>query len=167
VKTFNGNFEMMARSLTYLLAYGADGLKQVSTDAVLNANYIRSQLQDIYEIPYNGICMHEFVMNSHKQHAMNDGLNTMTIAKRLMDYGIHPMTVYFPLVAHEAMMIEPTETECKDTLDHFIAVMKRIDDECRTTPEVVMHAPHTMPIKKVDEVTAARKPALNFYCCTV
>ncbi|MFN8614938.1 MAG: aminomethyl-transferring glycine dehydrogenase subunit GcvPB [Vampirovibrionales bacterium] len=169
VKTFNGNFEMIARALTYLLAYGADGLKQVATDAVLNANYVRSQLLGTYEMAYNpektSLCMHEFVMNSHKQHAMNDGLNTMTLAKRLMDYGIHPMTVYFPLVAHEAMMIEPTETECKATLDHFIAVMKRIDEECRTTPDVVINAPHTMPIKKVDEVTAARKPALNFYCC--
>lgn len=164
VKTFNGNFEMMARSVMYILAYGSEGLKQVSSDAVLNANYIKSQLESTYDIQFNGLCKHEFVMNSKHQHAADERINTLTIAKRMMDYGIHPMTVYFPLVAKEAMMIEPTETESKETLDRFIAVMKRIDEECRTNPELVVNAPHTMPIKKVDEVSAARKPNLNFYC---
>lgn len=164
VKTFNGNFEMMARSVMYILAYGAEGLKQVSSDAVLNANYIKSQLEGTYDIQFNGVCKHEFVMNSKHQHAADERINTITIAKRMMDYGIHPMTVYFPLVAKEAMMIEPTETESKETLDRFIEVMKTIDHECRTNPDVVVNAPHTMPIKKVDEVAAARKPNLNFYC---
>lgn len=164
VKTFNGNFEMMARSVMYILAYGALGLKQVSTDAVLNANYVRHQLEGTYDIQFNGLCKHEFVMNSKHQHAADERINTLTIAKRMMDYGIHPMTVYFPLVAKEAMMIEPTETESKETLDRFIEVMKAIDEECRNNPELVINAPHTMPIKKVDEVSAARKPNLNFYC---
>ncbi len=165
VKTFNGNFEMMARSFTYISAYGAEGLAQVTQDAVLNANYVRKQLEDTYEIPYEPICKHEFVMNSHRQKKYDERLNTMAIAKRLMDYGIHPMTVYFPLIAHEAMMVEPTETESKETLDRFISVMKTIDQECRETPELILNAPHTTPIHKVDEVSAARHPDLNFYCC--
>lgn len=166
VKAFWGNFEMMARAFTYISAYGSDGLKQVSSDAVLNANYVRSQLKTHYEVPYGGVCKHEFVMNSHHQQAADKRVNTMAIAKRLMDFGIHPMTVYFPLIAHEAMMIEPTETESKVTLDYFIGVMEKISEECIENPEVVINAPHTTPIKRVDEVLAARRPDLNFYCCT-
>ncbi len=165
VKAFNGNMDMVVRAWMYLLAYGAVGTKQISTDAVLNANYLRTQLRDTYEIAFTGVCKHEFVMNSHNQHAADSRINTLTLAKRLMDYGIHPMTMYFPLIAPEAMMIEPTETENKDTLDNFIAAMKAIDAECRNNPDIVVTAPHTMPIKKVDEVGAARKPELNFYCC--
>jgi len=166
VKAFWGNFEMIARAFTYISAYGWDGLRQVSSDAVLNANYLRTQLRDTYEIAYAGLCKHEFVMNSHRQQSTDKHINTMAIAKRLMDFGIHPMTVYFPLIAHEAMMIEPTETESKETLDNFIAAMKQIDRECRENPEIVLNAPYTMPIKKVDEVKAAREPNLNFYCCS-
>ncbi len=167
VKTFNGNFEMMARAFTYISAYGAKGLAQVTQDAVLNANYIRKQLEATYEIPYDQVCKHEFVMNSHRQKKYDERLNTMAIAKRLMDYGIHPMTVYFPLIAHEAMMVEPTETESKETLDRFIDVMRQIDAECRNSPELILNAPHTTPVQKVDEVSAARNPDLNFYCCPI
>ncbi len=165
VKTFNGNFEMMARAFTYISAYGVEGLAQITKDAVLNANYVRKQLEDSYEISYDQVCKHEFVMNSRRQKQYDERLNTMAIAKRLMDYGIHPMTVYFPLIAHEAMMVEPTETESKETLDRFISVMKIIDQECRENPELILNAPHTTPIRKVDEVSAARNPDLNFYCC--
>ncbi len=165
VKAFNGNMDMIIRAWVYLLAYGADGVKQISTDAVLNANYLRTQLRDTYDIAFTGLCKHEFVMNSKHQHAADTRINTLTLAKRLMDYGIHPMTMYFPLIAPEAMMIEPTETENKNTLDNFITAMKAIDAECRDNPDIVVTAPHTMPIKKVDEVGAARKPELNFFCC--
>lgn len=167
IKTFYGNFEMMARAFTYISAYGAEGLTQVTHDAVLNANYLKDQLKDTFEVPYDQICKHEFVMNSHRQKEYDKRLNTMAIAKRLMDFGIHPMTVYFPLIAHEAMMIEPTETESRETLDRFIEIMRRIDQECRETPELVLDAPHTTPIQKVDEVRAARNPDLNFYCCSL
>lgn len=166
VKTFNGNMEMVVRAWMYLLAYGWDGIKAVSTDAVLNANYLRVKLTEHYETTYAGLCKHEFVINSHRQHALDKRINTLTIAKRLMDYGIHPMTMYFPLVAPEAMMIEPTETESKATLDNFIKAMVAIHQECEASPDTVASAPHTMPIKKVDEVGAARKPELRYNCCS-
>lgn len=165
VKTFNGNMEMVVRAWIYLLAYGWQGVKQISTDAVLNANYLRTRLNEVYEVPFKGLCKHEFVMNSHRQYAVDERINTLTLAKRLMDYGIHPMTMYFPLVAPEAMMIEPTETENRATLDTFVDAMLAIDEECRSQPDTVVNAPHTMPIKKVDEVSAARKPQLRYSCC--
>ncbi len=167
IKTFYGNFEMIARAFAYIAAYGAEGLAQVTKDAVLNANYLKDKLKDTFEVPYDQVCKHEFVMNSHRQKGYDKRLNTMAIAKRLMDFGIHPMTVYFPLIAHEAMMIEPTDTESRETLDRFVEVMKQIDRECRENPEMILDAPHTTPIKKVDEVRAARNPDLNFYCCSL
>lgn len=163
VKAFFGNFEMMARALTYIQAYGADGLAQVSKDAVLNANYLKARLKDDYQLAFDQVCKHEFILTNAKQKVYDSHLNTMAIVKRLMDYGYHPPTVYFPLIVPEAMMIEPTETESKETLDQFVAAMKAIAEECRTQPELVLNAPHTTPVSKVDEVAAARNPDLNYY----
>lgn len=163
VKAFYGNFEMIARALTYIQAYGADGLAQVSKDAVLNANYLKACLEDDYQVAFDQVCKHEFILTNAKQKVHDSHLSTMAIVKRLMDYGYHPPTVYFPLIVAEAMMIEPTETECKETLDEFVAAMKAIAEECRTQPELVLNAPHTTPVSKVDEVGAARNPNLNYF----
>lgn len=163
VKAFYGNFEMMARALLYILAYGAEGLAQVSRDAVLNANYLRACLKGDYQVAFDQICKHEFILTNAKQKAFDSHLNTMALVKRLMDYGYHPPTVYFPLIVPEAMMIEPTETESKATLDQFIAAMKAIAEECRNNPQLVLEAPHTTPVQRVDEVAAARNLDLNYF----
>jgi glycine dehydrogenase subunit 2 len=163
VKAFYGNFEMIARALTYILAYGSEGLAQVSADAVLNANYLKACLQEEYQVAFPQLCKHEFILTNAKQKPIDSHLNTMAIVKRLMDYGYHPPTVYFPLIVPEAMMIEPTETESKETLDRFVAAMKAIAEECRTNPQLVIDAPHTTPVRKVDEVAAARNPDLNYF----
>lgn len=163
VKAFYGNFEMMARALTYILAYGSEGLSQVSRDAVLNANYLKERLRDDYQVAFDQVCKHEFILTNAKQKTIDPHLSTMAIVKRLMDFGYHPPTVYFPLIVAEAMMIEPTETESRDTLDRFIEAMKTIAEECRTNPQTVLEAPHTTPVRRVDEVAAARNPDLNFY----
>ncbi len=163
VKAFWGNFEMMARAFTYISAYGSDGLARVSQDAVLNANYLKEKLKSMYHVPYDLTCKHEFVMTSQRQKVSDPHINTMAIVKRLMDFGIHPPTVYFPLIVAECIMIEPTDTESKETLDRFIEVMTEIDRECRETPDVILNAPHTTPIGKVDEVAAARNPDLNYF----
>lgn len=163
VKTFYGNVEMMVRAYTYLLAYGTEGLKQVSTDAVLNANYLKEKLKDHYHVAFDQVCKHEFILTNKKQKEFDKHLNTMAIVKRLMDFGIHPPTVYFPLIVKEAMMIEPTETESRDTLDEFIEAMITIAKECETEPEKVLGAPYTTKVQKVDEVRAARQPDLNYF----
>jgi glycine dehydrogenase subunit 2 len=154
---------MWTRALTYILAYGHEGLRQVSTDAVLNANYLKARLSEAYEVAFDAVCKHEFIITPKRQQALDSHLNTMAIAKRLMDYGIHPMTVYFPLIVPEAMMIEPTETESKATLDRFVDVMLTIARECETQAQTVIDAPHTTPIRRVDEVSAARNPDLNYF----
>ena len=163
VKAFYGNFEMIARALTYILAYGGDGLAQVSRDAVLNANYLKACLKADYQVAFDQVCKHEFILTNTKQKQYDSHLNTMAIVKRLMDYGYHPPTVYFPLIVPEAMMFEPTETESKQTLDQFVAAMKAIAEECRTQPDLVLGAPYTTPVSKVDEVGAARNPDLNYF----
>lgn len=163
VKAFYGNFEMMARAFVYILAYGSEGLAQVSKDAVLNANYLKERLKNAYHVAYDQVCKHEFILTSQKQKASDEHLNTMAIAKRMMDYGYHPPTVYFPLIVYEAMMIEPTETESKQTLDKFVDAMLTIAQECKENPQLVLDAPHTTPVKKVDEVYAARNPDLNYF----
>lgn len=163
VKAFYGNFEMMARALTYILAYGGDGLAQVSRDAVLNANYLKECLKDDYQLAFDTVCKHEFILTNAKQKELDPHLNTMAIVKRLMDYGYHPPTVYFPLIVPEAMMFEPTETESKATLDQFVQAMKAIAEECKNDPQLILEAPHTTPIRKVDEVMAARNPDLNYF----
>jgi glycine dehydrogenase subunit 2 len=152
---FHGNFGMFVRAYTYIRMHGARGLRQISEDAVLNANYIRAELRDHYDLPYGDrTCMHETVFAATRQKAQ--GVRALDIAKRILDFGIHPPTVYFPLIVPEALMIEPTETESKESLDHFIGVMRQIADEAAETPEVVQHAPHTTEYKRLDEVAANR-----------
>jgi glycine dehydrogenase subunit 2 len=163
MKAFYGNFEMMLRALTYILAYGSDGLKQVSEDAVLNANYLKARLQDVYQIAFESVCKHEFILTNAQQKKFHPQLSTMAIVKRLMDYGYHPPTVYFPLIVAEAMMFEPTETESLATLDRFVDAMRRIARECEETPQLVLDAPHQTPVRRVDEVLAARQLNLNYY----
>ncbi|MEN8907350.1 MAG: aminomethyl-transferring glycine dehydrogenase subunit GcvPB [Clostridiales bacterium] len=161
VKSFYGNFSLILRAYCYIRTMGREGLKEVSKSAVLNANYIMNRLKDYYHIPYNRSCMHEFVLSAKNQKKY--GVSAFDIAKRLLDYGYHPPTMYFPLIVEEALMIEPTETESKDTIDHFIEVMIKIANECKENPEIVKSAPNNTYYKRLDEVGAARKPILN--CC--
>ncbi len=162
VKAFYGNFGVMVRAYTYIRMLGAEGLRRVAEYAVLNANYLRALLQDHYPVSHPRTCMHEFVLAGPPKDVLDAGIHTTDVAKRLMDYGFHPPTVYFPLIVQEALMIEPTETESKDTLDAFAEAMIRILDEARTNPDLLHEAPLTTPIRRLDEVAAARKPTL---CC--
>ena len=159
VRSFYGNFGVLVRAYAYVLMMGIN-LKKASADAVLNANYVMEKLKGAYDVAYDEGCMHEFVLCGEKQK--EQGASTLYIAKRLMDYGFHPPTVYFPLIVHEAMMIEPTETECKKRLDDFIEVMLKIAEEVKTNPDILHSAPHCAPIKKVDETQAARHPDLKY-----
>jgi glycine dehydrogenase subunit 2 len=161
VKNFWGNFGMFVRAYTYIRHLGLRGLQDVSENAIINANYLRVKLQDTYWLPYDRVCMHEVVL-SGKNIKQETGIKTLDIAKRLIDKGYHPPTVYFPLIVDEALMIEPTETESKETLDGFIAAMKEIAQEARTDPEMVHTAPHTTELTRLDEVTAAREPNLRW-----
>lgn len=160
VKAFNGNFGMLVRAYTYIRTMGPDGLQQVSEDAVLNANYLMRKLEPYYDVPYPQHCKHEFVLSGSRQKKL--GVRTLDMAKRLLDFGIHPPTIYFPLIVDECMMIEPTETESKETLDHFVDVMIQIAKEAEENPEVIQEAPHHTVVKRLDEVTAARKPVLRW-----
>jgi glycine dehydrogenase subunit 2 len=160
LKSFHGNFGMHVRAYAYIRAYGGDGLRAVSQHAVLNANYVRARLHDVYTVPYDRTCAHEFVIEGHWDTA--PGLHALDISKRLMDYDIHPPTNYFPLIVPEALLIEPTETEDKATLDGFIDVMRRIASEAQTEPELLREAPHHTPVRRVDEVRAAKQLML---CC--
>lgn len=156
LKAFYGNFGMFVRAYTYIREMGEEGLKQVAERAVLNANYIKSKLTEDYHLPYPQTCMHECVFSDKKQNEF--GVKTINIAKRLMDYGYHPPTIYFPLVVAGAMMIEPTETESLQTLDRFIWSMKEIARECREDPKLLLEAPHVPKVRRLDEVKAARDP---------
>jgi glycine dehydrogenase subunit 2 len=160
VKAFYGNFGMFVRAYTYIREMGAEGLRQVALRAVLNANYIRTQLEKDYFLPYKKVCMHECVFSDKLQQEHD--VKTNDIAKRLMDYGYHPPTIYFPLVVPGALMIEPTETESLQTLDRFIKSMKEIARECREDPEIVRAAPHIPKVRRLDEVKAAREPKFVF-----
>jgi glycine dehydrogenase subunit 2 len=162
VKSFYGHFGMMVRAYTYIRMHGPDGLRKVSEYAVLNANYLMAQLKDVYPLPYDRTCMHEFVVEGRLPEAPD--IHALDIAKRLMDYNFHPPTNYFPLIVHEALMIEPTETESKETLDAFVEAMRRIAEEARTQPELLKDAPHFTPVGRVDEVKAAKELVL---CCGV
>jgi glycine dehydrogenase subunit 2 len=159
VKAFYGNFGVLVRALAYALAYGP-GMRQASEDAVLNANYIRKKLEDVYELPYKLPCMHEVVFSDTRQK--KNGVSTMDIAKRLIDYGFHPYTTAFPLIVHGALMIEPTESESKEECDQFIEAMRAIAEEAANTPELVKTAPHSTRVGRLDEVAAARKPILRW-----
>ena len=162
VKAFFGHFGMMVRAYTYMLMHGGEGLRKVSEYAVLNANYILAKLRDIYHVPYDRICMHEFVMEGRWPDVPD--VHALDISKRLMDYGFHPPTNYFPLIVHEALMIEPTETESVQTLDAFIDALIKISEEARSDPEVLKSAPHRTPVGRLDEVKAAKDLVL---CCGV
>jgi len=157
---FHGNFGVLVRAYAYARALGADGLRQVSGDAVLAANYVMRSLKDAYHLPYDRPCMHEAVFSGRRQKAQ--GVRALDIAKRLLDYGIHAPTMYFPLIVDEALMIEPTESEGKETLDWFIGVMRQIAREAEETPDVVTGAPHTTPLSRLDEARAARQPDLRW-----
>ena len=161
LKAFQGNFGMHVRAYAYIRAYGAKGLHDVTRHAVLNANYIRANLLNTYNVPYPRYCGHEFVLNGKVEGA--DDIHALDISKRLIDYGIHPPTNYFPLIVSEALLIEPTETEAKEELDNFIDVMKKIAEEAKSNPELLHEAPHIAPVRRVDEVFAAKQLVL---CCT-
>jgi len=160
LKAFHGNFGMHVRAYAYIRAYGAKGLRDVTRHAVLNANYIRARLLNTYKVPYPRFCGHEFVLEGHFDDV--DDVHALDISKRLMDYGIHPPTNYFPLIVPEALLIEPTETETKETLDEFVDAMKKIADEARKNPALLTEAPYTAPTRRLDEVKAAKDLIL---CC--
>lgn len=163
MRGFAMNFGVMVRSYAYMRRLGAEGTRRVAEHAVLNANYLRVQVGKDYTIPFDRICMHEFVATSKRQR--DHGVHTLDIAKRLIDLGYHPPTVYFPLVVSEAIMVEPTETESKDTLDRFAKAMAQIAREAETNPEILREAPVTTPVRRLDEVKAAKEPSLRFNCC--
>lgn len=162
VKSFFGHFGMFVRAYTYIRMHGAEGLRKVSEFAVLNANYLRVKLEDVYTIPYDRICMHEFVTEGRWSEASD--VHALDISKRLMDYGFHPPTNYFPLIVPESLMIEPTETESKEMLDSFVTAMRKIAQEAKQDPQVLHDAPHSTPVGRLDEVKAARELVL---CCGV
>jgi glycine dehydrogenase subunit 2 len=160
VRSFHGNFGVIVRAYTYIRSLGHEGLRSVSDNAVLNANYLLHQLKDAYDLPYDRTCMHEFVLSGRRQKAY--GVRTLDLAKRIIDYGFHPPTIYFPLIVDEAMMIEPTETETRETLDAFAQALLAIAQESEQDPDVVLSAPHDTPVGRLDEVAAARRPILRW-----
>lgn len=160
VKAFYGNFGVIVRTYAYIRSLGPDGLRKVSEIAVLNANYIMEKLKAYYQLPYERTCMHEVVFSGQLQKEL--GVSTLDIAKRLLDFGYHPPTIYFPMIIKEALMIEPTETESKETLDEFIAVMIQIAEGVKNDPEMVKGAPYNTVICRLDEAKAARSPILNY-----
>jgi glycine dehydrogenase subunit 2 len=161
VKAFYGSFGILVRAYAYIKALGAEGLKDASEQAVLNANYLMKRLKGYYDLPYDRTCMHEFVLSGRRQ-AHKNGVHTLDIAKRLLDLGFHAPTIYFPLIVEEAIMIEPTETENKQTLDEFAEAMIQIAKECEENPQLVKAAPQTTPVKRLDNTLAARQPVLTW-----
>jgi len=160
IKAFYGNFGVVVKAYTYMLRMGREGLKEASEKAVLNANYLMKKLAPVYYQPYAGPCKHEFIVTP--KTFKETGIHTVDVAKRLIDYGFHPPTIYFPLIVEEALMIEPTETESKETLDAFAEAMLQIAREAKEQPELLREAPHNTPVSRLDEVTAARKPVLRW-----
>lgn len=160
IHPYHGHFATYLRAYTYILSLGRENVKKVGPYATLNANYIMNSLKDVYELPIDKVCKHEFVFDGLKDKST--GVTTMDVAKRLLDYGFHAPTIYFPLLFHEAMMIEPTESESKDTIDGFIEVMRKIAEEAKTNPDIVKGAPHETPVKRVNDVEAAKHPILTY-----
>jgi glycine dehydrogenase subunit 2 len=160
LKSFNGNFGVLVRAYAYIRTLGKQGIRRVSEYAVLNANYLKALVKDDYPAAYGRErpCMHEFVSSPEP----GNGINTVDIAKRLIDYGFHPPTVYFPLIVKDAMMVEPTETESKETLEAFAEALKRIAHEAQEQPGLLKEAPHNTPVRRLDETAAARKPVLRY-----
>jgi glycine dehydrogenase subunit 2 len=160
VHSFFGNFGMHVRAYTYILSHGPEGLRGNSINAVINANYLLSKLRGSFLLPYKARPMHEFVLSADTQKER--GVKTLDIAKRLLDYGYHAPTIYFPLIVHEALMIEPTETETKETLDEFAKALLSIDEETKTSPDTVKSAPTTTPVRRLDDALAARNVNICF-----
>lgn len=160
VSPYNGNFAVAMRAYAYILSLGKEYIKMVGPLATLNANYIKEALKDVYELPIDGLCKHEFVFNGLKDKST--GVTTMDVAKRLLDYGYHAPTIYFPLLFHESLMIEPAENESKETIDGFIKVIRRIAEEAKENPDMVKSAPHNTPIGRVDDVLAAKHPIVTY-----
>jgi glycine dehydrogenase subunit 2 len=160
MRAFHGNFGVLVRAYAYIRMQGAAGLRAVADHAVLNANYLRALLQDTYTIPYNRVCMHEFVAEGRWQEA--SGIGAIDVAKRLIDYAVHPPTVKFPLIVPEALMIEPTETESKQSVDAFADALRKIAGEAHTDPDLLRDAPHSTPVLRLDEVRAAKQPVLTW-----
>ena len=161
VSPYHGNFAVAMRAYAYILSLGREHIKEVGPLATLNANYIKESLKDVYELPIEGLCKHEFVFDGLKDKQL--GVTTMDVAKRLLDYGYHAPTIYFPLLFHESLMIEPTENESKETIDGFIHVMRQIAEEAKNVPEQVKSAPHNTPIGRVDDVLAAKHPITTYH----
>ena len=161
VKEFYGNFLVVVKALTYIKTLGAEGIRNAAVHAVLNANYMQKKLSEYYDVAYGGICMHEFVLTLQKVKDKT-GVSALDVAKALLENGMHPPTMYFPLIVHEALMIEPTETESKETMDEAIAIFKKIYDEIQTNPERLHEMPLTTPVRRLDEVGAARSPRLRY-----
>jgi glycine dehydrogenase subunit 2 len=162
VHSFYGNFSVSVRAYFYLRMLGGEGLEEVAYNSVLNANYLMQKLKNHFYIPYSTFCMHEFVISCEPQ-VKNYGVRALDIAKRLLDYGFHPPTIYFPLIVKEALMVEPTETEDLTTLDNFVSALLHILSECKHSPNIVKQAPHCMPVKRLDEVYAAKMLKVNYY----
>ena len=160
VSNFLGNFGVLLRAYTYILTLGRENVKMVGPLAVLNANYVKESLKQEYYLPIDGVCKHEFVFDGLADKST--GVTTLDIAKRLLDYGYHAPTIYFPLLFHQSIMIEPTETESKETLDDFIDIMHRVAEEALADPDMVKSAPHTTPVRRLDETTAAKNPLLKY-----
>ena len=160
VKNFYGNFGVVLRAYIYMLSMGHDGLKAASTNAVLNANYMKESLREHYKVAVDETCMHEVVFAGLKEKT--DAVSTLDVAKRIIDYGYHPPTMYFPLIVEGALMVEPTETESKETLDAYIEVMKQIATEAKENPELLKNAPHDTPVRRLDEALAARQLILHW-----
>ncbi len=166
VSGFHGNFGVILRAYAYILSIGHEHLREVGQFSVLGANYIKECLKDVYKLPIEGVCKHEFVFDGLVNDGAHDdvpGATTLDVAKRLLDYGFHAPTIYFPLLFHQALMIEPTETESKETLDAFIAVMRKIAAEAAEDPMILHEAPHNAPISRPDETAAARNPILKYW----
>jgi glycine dehydrogenase subunit 2 len=159
MRSFTGNFLVLVRAYAYIRALGAEGLKEVSDAAVLNANYVLEGVRDLFDVPYARRCMHEFVVSGEplREH----GVRVVDLAKRLLDYGVHPPTTYFPLIVKEALMVEPTETESREDLDRLIAALRGAVDDARTDPDLLLSAPHAMPVGRLDEGAAARQPVVR------
>jgi glycine dehydrogenase subunit 2 len=160
LRSFYGNFGAILRAYAYLLLVGREGMREIAENAILNANYLKAKLKAFYDVPFDGYCMHEFVASARRQKAK--GVKALDIAKRLLDFKIHAPTIYFPMIVEEALMIEPTETESKATLDRFIEVMIAIEREIDQDPKKVLEAPHTTPVRRIDEVRAARELNLRY-----
>ena len=160
LKVFHGQMGMFVRAVAYMMSHGSDGLAQVAEDAVLNANYILARLKDVMTPAFPGYCMHEALFDD--RFLKDTGVTTLDFAKALIDAGYHPMTVYFPLIVHGAMLVEPTETESKDALDAFIATLRVLAERAKTDPEPFHQAPVLTPRRRLDEVGAARKPVLRW-----